>query len=194
MSASETPSVRLPVRLLEAARALGCKLLDTAAGLHSFHGATKAQWWGIDTVRAYQDTMLRLVVEHAYRTVPYYRDLMRAAGLGPADIRCVQDLRHLPVTTKHGLRDAGYEACVSSAYRGQRLHMQSTSGSSGMPFQVYREPANERRRTGFLLRALATAGYRLGTRCCLWSNLPNGRRPAGRDGASWASINPRTGS
>lgn len=75
MSASETPSVRLPVRLLEAARALGCKLLDTAAGLHSFHGATKAQWWGIDTVRAYQDTMLRLVVEHAYRTVPYYRDL-----------------------------------------------------------------------------------------------------------------------
>ena len=150
------------MRLLETARALGYKLLDTAAGLHSFHGATKAQWWGIDTVRAYQDTMLRLVVDHAYRTVPYYRDLMRAAGLGPADIRCVQDLRHLPVTTKHGLRDAGYEACVSSAYRGQRLHMQSTSGSSGMPFQVYREPANERRRTGFLLRALGTAGYRLG--------------------------------
>jgi phenylacetate-CoA ligase len=147
---------------LDVARVHARKLRDAAAGLRSFHRAIRTQRWDAEKIRAYQDAKLRVLVEHAFRTVPYYRDLMRDAGLRPSDISHVADLRHIPLTTKQDLRDAGHEACVSSAYRGQQLHVQSTSGSSGIPFKAYREHAAERRRTGFLLRALATAGYRLG--------------------------------
>jgi phenylacetate-CoA ligase len=147
--------------LLNGARANARKVRDAAAGLGSFYRAGRAQRWDAQRIRAYQDAKLRILVEHAFGTVPYYRALMDSAGLQPQDIRSVADLRHIPITTKQALRDAGYDACISSTYRGQQLHMQSTSGSSGIPFKAYREPAAERQRTGFLLRALAAAGYRL---------------------------------
>ena len=121
---------------------------------------------------------LQLLVSHAYRTVPYYRGLMKQAGIKPADLRAIGDLRHLPVTTKRDLRDAGHDACISSKYRSRRLHLQSTSGSSGMPFKVYREVDAELRRTGFFLRALASAGYRVGNGLLMVVEPPDRQPPA----------------
>jgi phenylacetate-CoA ligase len=167
-----------PVRAAARGYANGLsKLGDGLAGLLSFRSAMVAQRWKPERIRAAQLQSLRWQIEHACRTVPYYRELLSSAGVRHDDIRSVADLQHLPITTKQDLRDAGYDACISSAFRDQELHLQSTSGSSGQPFKVYRERSAERRRSGFLLRALAAAGYRLGDRLLLVVEPPEGQPP-----------------
>jgi phenylacetate-CoA ligase len=44
---------------------------------------------------------VRRVIAH----VPFYRESLRAAGVGPEDIRGIEDVRRLPFTTKQDLRD-----------------------------------------------------------------------------------------
>ena len=54
-----------------------------------------------------------------------------------------------------------------------------TSGSTGRPFRTYRDPWLERWRAGYLLRVLATAGYRLGDRLMIVVERPE------RPGTGW---------
>jgi len=48
---------------------------------------------------------LRETVRRVIAHVPMYRERLRAAGIGPEDIRSLDDLRRLPFTTKQDLRD-----------------------------------------------------------------------------------------
>ena len=119
-----------------------------------------------------QDRRLRALLDHTYRTVPYYRALLSAAMSDPAtsERRPPPGVAgYLPVTTKQDLRDAGYDVCISNVFDRASLHLQDTSGSSGRPFKVYRERNAERLRSGYLLRALVAAGFRLGDRLLTWS-------------------------
>lgn len=58
-------------------------------------------------LRALQERKLRAVLRHACNNVAYYRALFRSAGLSPKDIRTVEDLKYIPITTKEDLRAAG---------------------------------------------------------------------------------------
>ena len=55
----------------------------------------KSQWLPVDAVRELQERKLRKLVQHAYTHVPH-RDRLRAHGIGPQDIRTLDDLRKLP--------------------------------------------------------------------------------------------------
>src|SRR5688572_22163842 len=57
----------------------------------------RQQWWSPSDLQAYQDERLREIVRSAYDTVPYYRDVMRAAGLTPDDVKTRADLPKLPI-------------------------------------------------------------------------------------------------
>ena len=48
---------------------------------------------------------LRYTVKRVYYRVPFYRAKMDAIGITPDDIKTLEDIRHLPVTTKADLRD-----------------------------------------------------------------------------------------
>jgi phenylacetate-CoA ligase len=48
---------------------------------------------------------LRETVRRVIAHVPFYRERFRAAGVGPEDIRGIEDVRRLPFTTKQDLRD-----------------------------------------------------------------------------------------
>jgi phenylacetate-CoA ligase len=52
-----------------------------------------------------QTRRLREQVAHAARRSPFYRRKLRAAGVAPAKIRTLDDLRRLPFTTKDELKD-----------------------------------------------------------------------------------------
>ena len=45
------------------------------------------------TLRAVQEQRLHEQVEHAYRSSPFYRRKLDAAGVKPADVRSLDDLR-----------------------------------------------------------------------------------------------------
>src|SRR5690349_8194693 len=53
-----------------------------------------------DELRAVQGEKLRVAVRYAYECVPFYRRKLDRLGIEPADVRGVDDLHLLPVTTR----------------------------------------------------------------------------------------------
>ena len=83
-----------------------------------------------DSMRKLQDERLPAAVAHAYKNVAPYREKMNAKGVEPGDIKNVDDLRKLPLTSKDDLREAypyGYLALPLS----ECVRIQSTSGTTG---------------------------------------------------------------
>jgi phenylacetate-CoA ligase len=118
----------------------------------------RSQWLSADRLRRRQEARLRRLVRHAYGTVRYYRDLFDRAGLSPADIRGLEDLAHIPITTKAELQAAGHDAALSSAFDSAALVSEHTSGSTGRPFTVHFDRRFLATRDALFLRVLAQPG------------------------------------
>lgn len=97
-----------------------------------------------DAIAQFRDWRVRELVTHAYARVPYYRRLFDAAGLHPRHVRCVADLRHVPVTSKAELRGLATSDLVASGVDPATLVTHTTGGSSGEPFVVRRAWIEER--------------------------------------------------
>ena len=93
------------------------------------------QWRSADEIRARQWRDRRALLEHAWATVPYYRERWRAAGLEPGDIRGEDDWAKLPLLGKDDVRRHGERLRSSRAPAGL---VAATSGSSGQPVSVQR--------------------------------------------------------
>ncbi|MBQ2696900.1 MAG: phenylacetate--CoA ligase [Clostridia bacterium] len=83
-----------------------------------------------EQIRAWQSERLVKQVAHVYKNVPYYRNLMDAKGVTPADIQSVDDLHKLPFLTKNDLRDA-YPYGLLAMPLSDCVRIQSTSGTTG---------------------------------------------------------------
>jgi phenylacetate-CoA ligase len=83
----------------------------------------------------YQDRRLRQTVQRAARVMPFYRQLLREAGVAPTEIRGLGDIGRLPIVTRDALRDAGEEAWAEDLPAHRRV-VSSTSGSSGNPLRL----------------------------------------------------------
>jgi phenylacetate-CoA ligase len=73
---------------------------------------------------------LQWTVSHAFRNSPFYRGRMEAAGVGPDDIRSLDDLSRLPFTTAEDLRD-GYPFPLLSVDTREVVRIHSSSGTTG---------------------------------------------------------------
>ena len=87
-------------------------------------------------LRQYQEERLRVVVAHAYETVPYYRGLMDGLKLKPHDLTRVEDLPKLPVLTKDVIR-ANLDDLLSTAVDRRRVRKVYTSGTTGDAVNFY---------------------------------------------------------
>jgi len=129
-----------------------------------------------DELKALQERKLRAVIEHAYENVPYYRTLFQSAGLTPQDVRILEDLRQVPITSKEALRAAGVEGALARGVDPASCELNRTGGNTGKPFASYHDAreAQTRRLVGF--RALHTAGVRPRDRMVI--SRPRSRRPS----------------
>ncbi|MBN2212131.1 MAG: phenylacetate--CoA ligase family protein [Sedimentisphaerales bacterium] len=93
-------------------------------------------------LRQRQWDKMRILLNHAYQSVPYYRQQMDKVGLKPDDIRCREDWSHLPLLSKNDLRHH-LEELVSTDYASKHLYQTSSGGSTGEPVRFY---LDERRR------------------------------------------------
>ncbi len=118
------------------------------------------QWLSAPDLDELQNRKLRAVVKYAYENVSYYRSLFSSIGLSPEDIRTVEDLKHIPITTKDDLRTAGEERIIARDVNLSSCITRNTSGSTGKSFTVYltRGEAKTRRLVEF--RALLSMGFR----------------------------------
>ena len=116
-----------------------------------------------DEISALQLTRLRWSLQHAYENVPHYRAAFDAAGVRPADLGELADLRHFPFTTKADLR-ANYPFGMFAVPQDQVRRIHASSGTTGQPTVVGYTERDLDTWAAVVARSLRAAGVRPGMR------------------------------
>lgn len=87
-----------------------------------------------DALHALQAKRLRKTVEQALK-VPFYQKMLTEAGVGPDDIRTVEDVQKLPFTKKTDLQ-GGYPFGFFAVPMKEVVRIHTTSGTTGKPTVV----------------------------------------------------------
>jgi phenylacetate-CoA ligase len=133
-----------------------------------------------------QAARVRLLLEHAYANVSYYRKLFDSVGFHPRHFKRLQDLRAIPVTTRRQLRTVPREAIVSRRAWSRGLRSARTSGTSGMPLTVYRTRRENLYRQLLTLRTFRHYGMHWQDRLVTISRSSTGARsPLFRRSTKW---------
>lgn len=75
---------------------------------------------------------LQEVVKKAYENVPFYRKRFDDAGVKPEDIKTLEDIQKLPLTTKDDLR-AAYPFGMFAVSPKKIVELHTSSGTTGKP-------------------------------------------------------------
>ena len=94
--------------------------------------------WSSNQFREYQRKELCLLIQHAAANVPYYRRIFQKTGVDPKSIKGPEDLKRLPILDKEVAR-ANQADMVDESLDTSKLIVDSTSGTTGMPLELYRD-------------------------------------------------------
>ncbi len=82
-----------------------------------------------------QLSRLKRTVKRAYERVPVYKKVFDEKGVNPEDIKSLDDLKHLPFTTKTEFRD-NYPFGMFAVPRQEIVRVHASSGTTGKPTVV----------------------------------------------------------
>jgi len=103
---------------------------------YDFMALQRAQWKTPQAIERIQLDKLARLIRHAWNKVPYYRELMTAAGIKPEDIRSRADLRKIPITTKRTLQNLGFKDKTAAGTDIGQCRISYTSGTTGTPLEI----------------------------------------------------------
>ena len=108
-------------------------------------------------LEALQLEKLRVEIGHALKT-PFYKSRLTAAGIqNEDDVKTLDDLKKIPFTTKHDLRE-GFPWGFLSIPREEVVRLHASSGTTGTPTTVYFSRDDIRRWSGFVARCIFGTG------------------------------------
>lgn len=88
-----------------------------------------------EEIKAFQEARLREALDYVKERSAFYKDCFAKSGIDPDDIRTIEDLQKLPVTTKQDLQLRNEEfLCVN---RSEVTDIVTTSGTLGDPVIFY---------------------------------------------------------
>lgn len=102
------------------------------------HEFERDQWLSQKQVQAVAWRKLKVLLDHAYAHVPFYRRRFDALGLAPQDIQTPEDYRQLPLLTKEDIRQ-NEDQLIAEGFSKAAMHRVVTSGSTGEPFTTYHD-------------------------------------------------------
>ena len=85
-----------------------------------------------EKLKQLQDDRLRRLLLHAYRNVPYYKDVLPAAGVIKNDQVILENFQNIPLLTKDIIRQQT-ERLYSTDYHKRGFYENHTGGSTGEP-------------------------------------------------------------
>lgn len=113
-----------------------------------------------EQIVAFQNARVRRLIHHAYKHVNYYRHLFDRHGIRPEQIRTIEDLARIPITSRTDLQALPDTDIVMRQVNPASLIPSRSSGSSGRPLTVRRSWIEERLHNAFRWRALRSYGLR----------------------------------
>jgi phenylacetate-CoA ligase len=114
-----------------------------------------------DELQALQLTRLKQTLQHAYDSVPHYKQAFDAAGVHPGDLKTLADLAKFPFTTKKDLR-ANYPFGMFAVPREQVARIHASSGTTGKPTVVGYTLKDIDTWANLVARSIRAAGARAG--------------------------------
>lgn len=131
----------------------------------------RTQWLPPEEIDELRWRELAVLLETAATHVPYYRDLMRAEGISPGDVRGFADFAKLPLLDKEIVRREGRRLITEDPYRYG--YPSSTSGSTGEPMFFRGDRSAGPVRRACTLRGFRWAGIDIGERrAVIWGTHP----------------------
>ena len=106
---------------------------------------------------ALQLERLQGAVKKVYDKVPFYRAKLDAAGVKPADVKTLADLRKLPFTDKNDLRD-NYPLGLLTVPQSEVREIHGSRGTTGKPIIVAYTNKDIDTWSEVMARTLANAG------------------------------------
>lgn len=123
-----------------------------------------------EVIRARQLAALKVQLQHAFDTVPYYRKAWASAGVHPHDVKSLADLEAFPVVTKADIRKHERDL-ISLLFDPAKLRLKRTSGSTGVPLNIRIDEPAVQWKAACTIRSDEWSGYRLGQRVAkVWGN------------------------
>ena len=107
-----------------------------------------------------QFSMFQEFASHCVARSPYYRNLWKAHGIQPNEIRGRDDIRRIPIAQKQDLRGRTHEFLTRPV--ASSMTAVHTSGTTGSPLTVYFSAEDIGMRYAFLDRCRRWAGVRIG--------------------------------
>ncbi|MFP3041562.1 phenylacetate--CoA ligase [Treponema primitia] len=108
-------------------------------------------------LEVFQLERLQALVDYALRT-SFYAPKLRAAGIkGSDDIKSLDDLKRIPFTTKHDLRE-GFPYGFLSIPKEEVIRLHASSGTTGAPTTIYFNRDDITRWTGYVARSIYGTG------------------------------------
>jgi len=84
-----------------------------------------------------QQKKLRAMIKHAYENVPFYHMKFNQAGIRPDDVKSIEDLAKVPVTTKAEIQASSLKDIAARSFDVSKCLKRTTSGSTGIPLTVF---------------------------------------------------------
>lgn len=128
--------------------------------LYFLRSANRRLHWDKNKLEQFQEKKLRMIVRHAYESVPFYHNYFKKAGVDVTTIRKIEDLSKLPIIKKEEFKKQDPKQIVSSKYDFGSLKKVRTSGSTGTPFEVYVNPTEDAWRKAIYMRANIACGQK----------------------------------
>jgi len=120
----------------------------------------KNQWRSPEAIKQIQKKKLKKLVKHAYQNVPYYRELFDSLKIKPQDIRKLEDLYLIPLTSKEQMQELSLTEKIAENIDIKGCKSSTTSGTTGIPLKIYSEPADRTSINLSWIRAFLTSGMR----------------------------------
>lgn len=96
----------------------------------------KTQWLSSSEIKEMQWLKLKKLLQHAAKTVPYYKDLFEKNNCMPHSLYSYEDFKYVPILTKEIIRKNNRELISESPYK-KFLVPGSTTGTSGEPLDYF---------------------------------------------------------
>jgi phenylacetate-CoA ligase len=136
-----------------------------------FQEFERTQFLSADELRRLQTDRLRALLFHAYSRCPFYHRRFDEAGLSPADVRSLEDLRHLPALEKREIQEHAADM-IARDWPVNDLIRNQTGGSTGTPIRFYLCRDRKCSRAAATLRHNRWAGWEIGDRAAVIWGAP----------------------
>jgi len=102
---------------------------------------------------------LKLLLNHCYENIPYYRKLFNLHGIHPVNIKTPKDFAKIPILTKQDIKE-NFKDLINPNLPEKDIFYDSTSGSTGIPLQLARSWDDQEYGAALKYRSNAWCGWK----------------------------------